>query len=246
MVNCRTPRTEALMLVALQVTGLGHSDSPESVVPLSDLMAMFTLGLLGTGHCVGMCGPLVVGLPGGGRLSAHLFYNLGRMLTYVLVGSLLAALGGGLGAVTRLQMLFSLLAAVFLLAFGLMRLGVFAEPRWMHTWSPAKLPGFGRVASWQRSGQAISLFPFGLMMGLLPCGLSFAAFSRALAAPGPIQGALLVGAFALGTLPGLLAVGTAAAGFARKHQAAISLLSGLVMIGMAAALILDALGSLLG
>ena len=60
-----------------------------------DLTAMFLLGLLGTGHCVGMCGPLVFAFPGRtGRFSAHLWYHSGRILTYCLVGGLM----GGLGA----------------------------------------------------------------------------------------------------------------------------------------------------
>lgn len=205
-----------------------------------NLLAMFSLGLLGVGHCVGMCGPIVVSLPGGGRLSAHIFYHLGRITSYVLIGTALAAIGGGLGSIARAQILFSVVAAVFLLIFGFSRLGVIREPAWMQGLSPAKLPGFRTVARWQRGGSRLALFPFGLMMGFLPCGLSFAAFSRALAAPGPLAGAALVAAFSLGTLPGLLLVGTAAARFAREKEAIISLLSGVVMIGMAAALLLDA------
>lgn len=201
---------------------------------------MFSLGLLGVGHCVSMCGPIVVGLPGGGRLSSHLIYHLGRITSYVLIGSALAAIGGGLGAIARAQILFSVLAAVFLLIFGLSRLGVIQEPAWMHGLSPSKLPGFFTVARWQKSGSTLALYPFGLMMGCLPCGLSFAAFSRSLAAPGPLVGAALMLSFSLGTLPGLLLVGTAAARFAREHESLISLLSGVVMIGMASALLLDA------
>ena len=56
--------------------------------------AMFTLGILGTGHCIGMCGPLVVALPGRvGRLSAHLSYHAGRIATYSLVGGMMGGMG---------------------------------------------------------------------------------------------------------------------------------------------------------
>jgi sulfite exporter TauE/SafE len=84
------------------------------------------------------------------------------------------------------------------------------------------------------------MFLVGLMMGLLPCGLSFAAFSRALAAGGPFSGALLVFAFALGTLPGLLLLGTGASGLARRYRKHTDILAGLLMIYMAAELALKA------
>ena len=62
-----------------------------------DLVSMFMLGLLGTGHCIGMCGPLVVALPGQfGSWSAHLIYNLGRIATYSLVGGIMGMIGSGL------------------------------------------------------------------------------------------------------------------------------------------------------
>jgi hypothetical protein len=79
------------------------------------------------------------------------------------------------------------------------------------------------------------------MMGFLPCGLSFAAFSRAIAAGGAISGAILVFAFSLGTIPGLMLLGTAASGIVRRYQKQSDMLAGLLMIYMAADLALKAL-----
>ena len=221
---------------------------------------MLALGLLGTGHCVGMCGPLVLALPGStGRVAPHLAYHLGRCATYVAVGALLGGLGAGavslagdggaagggdagMATVARVQVALSLFAALFLLAFGLVRLGVIPEPRFMEGASPSRLPGFARVVGRAaRSRSALASLPAGLALGLLPCGLSYAAFARAFAAGGAAEGALLVAAFAAGTVPGLLAVGTVASGFARRHRKLSDLLSGVVMIGMAASLGVDAL-----
>jgi sulfite exporter TauE/SafE len=84
------------------------------------------------------------------------------------------------------------------------------------------------------------MFLLGLLLGLLPCGLSYAAFARALAAGGPAQGALLVLAFSLGTLPGLLLVGTGASRFARRHAKLFDVLSGVLLVAMAAKLGIDA------
>jgi len=84
----------------------------------------------------------------------------------------------------------------------------------------------------------------GMMMGFLPCGLSFAAFTRALPSGSPITGAALVFAFALGTVPGLLLLGTGASGFARRYQSQSDILAGLLMTYMAAELAVKALSSL--
>lgn len=218
------------------------------------LFSMFMLGLLGTGHCIGMCGPLVIAFPGRtGRMSAHLFYHLGRIITYMVIGAAMGGIGTGMAGIAaltggdylawvgRIQVGFSLLAAMFLILFGLARLDIIREPGWMALASPGKIPGFGKIVQSAVSNQGrIELFLVGLMMGLLPCGLSFAAFSRALPAGGPFRGAILVFAFALGTIPGLLLLGTGASGLARRYQKQSDIFAGLLMIYMAAELALKA------
>lgn len=208
---------------------------------------MFLLGILGSGHCAGMCGPIVLAVPAAsGRVLPQLTYNLGRVITYTAVGAVLGALGAGLlvlTELTRIQIGMSLLAAAFLLILGLARLGLIPEPGFMRISSPSKLPGFagalGRASS--ARGNALANLVFGLLMGFLPCGLSFAAFARALPAGGALNGALMVGAFGLGTLPALLVLGTAASRLARRHVRLSNLLSGILMVGMGAMIGVDAL-----
>jgi uncharacterized protein len=224
-----------------------------------DAAALFMLGLLGTGHCIGMCGPLVVALPGKtGRLTAHLAYHGGRLITYGIIGSAMGAAGSGLirlasavGAepiiwVTRMQMGISILAGLFLLFFGLSRLGFFAEPPWMAVTVPTRLPGWRRVMAqaFVRHGNP-DLFFMGLMLGGLPCGLSYAAFAKALAGARILSGAVTALIFGLGTLPGLLAVGIGAGAFLRRYRRQSDLLAGLIMIGMAAVLLEKALEALI-
>ncbi|MDZ7581006.1 MAG: sulfite exporter TauE/SafE family protein [Deltaproteobacteria bacterium] len=81
----------------------------------------------------------------------------------------------------------------------------------------------------------------GLLMGFLPCGLSFAAFSRALAAGGILNGFLLLAAFGIGTLPGLLLIGTGATALARRYQPQSDIIAGLLMIAMGLSLGLKAI-----
>ena len=218
---------------------------------------MFLLGLLGTAHCLGMCGPLVLALPASrGRLRSHLLYHAGRITTYTIVGAVLGAIGSGLvglsslssedpmGTVARVQVVVSLGAAVLLGWLGLARLGIMAEPSWMAMATPSRVPGFSRVLRRAAAGGSLSMVGLGLVLGLLPCGLSFAAFAAALPSGGAAQGALAVFAFGLGTLPGLLLLGTAASRVARRHRRAIELLAGLLLVGMAAAMVADGVDAL--
>jgi len=213
-----------------------------------DLGAMALLGLLGAGHCLGMCGPLVAAFPARlGGVPPHLWYHLGRTTTYTLVGAILGALGGAagsLGTVARAQVLLGGAAAVFLLLFGLARIGLVREPRLLLAASPARLPGFGAVRA-AASRRPLGMLPLGLVLGLLPCGLSYAAFARALAAGDALSGALQVAAFGAGTLPALLLLGTAGGALYARHRALSEVLSGVLMIGMAVDLGADVAQALL-
>ncbi len=218
-----------------------------------ELSAMLLMGLVGTAHCIGMCGPLVAILPSeNGAIRVHLAYNLGRITMYTLVGALLGALGGGLQSlgstgeslawVARLQLMMSLLAAALLIVLGLARIGLIREPSWMSVASPTMIPGFRQIHTAAINRRRIPMiYAFGVFMGLLPCGLSYAAFSRAVAAQSLFEGAALVGVFGLGTLPGLLLVGTGLAPFMNRTRTLSNALSGLLMIGMSLSLILDLL-----
>ena len=222
------------------------------------LISIFFLGLSGTGHCIGMCGPLVIAFPATtGRLSAHLCYHAGRISTYALAGALMGSLGlvaakvaSATGAdyltmAARTQVVFSLLAGSFLLMFGLSQLGITREPAWLSVAMLGRIPGYTTVVrSVLGKNSRLLMYITGMLMGLLPCGLSFAAFSRALALGGPFEGGLLLLVFGCGTLPGLLLIGTGASALARRYRKHFDLFSGMLMIAMAAALMVDAIGAM--
>ncbi len=222
-----------------------------------DLSSMFLLGLLGTGHCLGMCGPLVFALPGQtGRFRDHLVYHAGRLGTYTLVGLIVGGLGGlvrilagraaadPLSGVAATQFGFGLLAGALLGILGLARLGLIREPVWMTGGGLARLPGIGALLRRAGQGTTAAMLVSGAVMGLLPCGLSFGAFSRVLAIDDPIQGAALTLAFGLGTLPGLLLLGSGLAPLIRRFRRHSDILAGVLMIGMAGALIVKSVGAL--
>ncbi|MGD9017156.1 MAG: sulfite exporter TauE/SafE family protein [Desulfobacterales bacterium] len=228
-----------------------------TTMTMIDLQAMALLGLFGTGHCIGMCGPLIIAFPGRSQQwRGHAYYHCGRVLTYTLVGGAMGGVGLGLGElaaaaggselawIARIQVTMSIAAALFLLAFGIARIGIFPEPSWLNGIAPSRIPGVGRlIRSPDRSVTASGLFTIGLAMGLLPCGLSFAAFARALASSGPGAGAAMTLAFGLGTLPGLLLIGSGASALSGRFRRHCDLLSGVLMIAMAVKLLVDALGA---
>ncbi|MGD9601708.1 MAG: sulfite exporter TauE/SafE family protein [Gammaproteobacteria bacterium] len=181
---------------------------------LSFLPLAFALGLLSTVHCWGMCGGLLLAFagargPAGGGLLNLLGFNLGRITSYTLAGALTgAAADAALGARTfdhghqGLQML----AAGVLIVSGLALL------RW--------LPGRDRLARlglalWRRlqpltrallpAARPHQRFLLGMVWGWLPCGFVYSMLALAAAQGEARAGALLMLAFGLGTLPGMLA-----------------------------------------
>jgi sulfite exporter TauE/SafE len=172
-----------------------------------EIWTAFLLGLVGSLHCAGMCGPLALALPATGRTRAsfllgRLNYNLGRILTYSLLGAVVGLVGESL-ALAGLQRWVSLAAGLAIL------LGLIASSRYALD-TPAV-----RLVSWLKSGFArllqqrslSSLLVLGLLNGLLPCGLVYAACAGAVAAGGFFSGTQYMLAFGLGTLPMMLGLG---------------------------------------
>lgn len=215
---------------------------------------MFLLGLLGTGHCLGMCGPLVFAFPGqAGGVKAHGAYHAGRILTYAAVGVAMGGIGrlivvlagrssdaAPLEWMAAIQAGLALVAALFMLGFGLARIGLIPEPAWMASTAPLRIPGVrGLLQPSTNPDRNLRLFATGLVMGLLPCGLSFGAFARALATADPLAGGALTLAFGIGTLPGLLLLGTGLSVLARRYRRHSDLLAGIVMVAVAGRLLVN-------
>jgi len=212
-----------------------------------DLGGMFMLGLLGTGHCIGMCGPLIFAFPGRtGKFMPHVWYHLGRVTTYTALGGIMGGLGqmlagaatgggaGSLGGGALVMGVLWLVAAAFLMLFGLTRLSVMREPGWLAALSPERIPGFKRALHGATQDQHTAGFYFlGILLGFLPCGLSYGALAQALGTANAAQGTLLVLAFSVGTVPGLVLLGTGASAIFSRYRRQSDILSGVVMILMA-------------
>lgn len=203
------------------------------------LLALFIVGLLGGGHCAGMCGGIVGALSlqtpqgGGAAILVHLAYNLGRIGSYVLAGLLAGLLGQAAGNLLAVQHGLYLFASLMLIAMGLYLLGVtqFLTPferGGQKLWQRIQ-PLTKKFLPVRGAAQAL---PLGLLWGWLPCGLVYSALTTALAAGSAGKGALLMLAFGLGTLPNLLLAGLLLARFRRFAQArATRMVSGLLVLG---------------
>jgi len=184
-----------------------------------DLLSAFMVGLLGGVHCAGMCGGIVgalsFGLPAGRNLPILLAYNAGRISSYTAAGALMGALGfyfSGLLPVQTAQRVLLTLAGLFLVLMGLYLAG------WWNALSRIERAGgvlWRRIEPLGRGLLPVRSvrhgFVLGLLWGWLPCGLVYSALVWTVASGGPVQGALLMLAFGLGTLPNLLLMGVAAA-----------------------------------
>ena len=201
----------------------------------------FVTGLLGTGHCIGMCGGLVsaLSLSEAGRQGGwffHLLYNLGRISTYTFIGAVVGWLGSALAYTDRFKMVTrSLLIGsdVFVILVGLGTAGLFA---WLNV-SKLDFPGPMKamtlaVAGLRRLPPAISALPLGLLFGFIPCGYLYAVAITAAQSASVATGALMLFAFGLGTAPALLLFGGAAHWLSGRARTWMLRIAGLFVAGM--------------
>jgi len=172
----------------------------------------FTIGLLGSLHCVGMCGPIALALPTARKgklkfLLGRLLYNFGRIVTYSIIGGLFGLLGLSL-SLAGFQQWLSIITGIFMIAIVLLpfkyanqlNLPVITQ---FNFWLKKRFSYFFKNKHWY------SHFFIGLFNGLLPCGLVYVALAAAVASGSITDGMLYMGIFGLGTLPLMLGVSLA-------------------------------------
>lgn len=171
---------------------------------MSYSLALFT-GLLGSLHCLGMCGPLALALPVGGlsprRVAwARLAYSAGRIGTYAVLGAVVGWLGErvALGGLARSV---SIAAAGALLLTQLPARWVPFRP--LHAASVALRQ---RVMPLLKRRSLLGMTGLGVVNGLLPCGLLYVGLANAAASATVPGGAACMALFGVGTLPVFVAV----------------------------------------
>ncbi len=172
-----------------------------------ELWTGFTLGLLGSFHCIGMCGPIALAIPGENQSTSSMFargilYNLGRILTYAFIGFLFGILGMG-ATIAGYQNVLSIVLGVLIIFFAL--------------FPHVKLPGKAKalysnftsrltrhISTLYKNDASYTPFFIGLLNGFLPCGFVVTALAAALITSTTFHRAIYMALFGLGTLPVML------------------------------------------
>lgn len=173
------------------------------------------LGLVSSLHCLGMCGPLALMVPGGrkgeagrGKVEAlvnSLLYNLGRVTTYAVFGLAFGLLGRSL-AWFGWQQKISLALGLVILASVVMP-SLFHKARFLSAPLDRTMASVRtRMSGLLFNGRPASLYAFGMLNGLLPCGMVYMAIAGAIATGTTLGGAGFMALFGLGTLPAMWAL----------------------------------------
>mgnify|MGYP001144775519 CR=1 FL=1 len=169
-------------------------------------LAAFSIGLFGSFHCLGMCGPIALALPfgrevGWRRLTGNYAYQMGRVLTYGLIGAVAGLIGTGF-SIAGWQQPLSILAGIAMIAtIVLPRIGkgFYSQLKQSTSspfyWARKKLGNFLQIKS------HAGYFSAGLLNGLLPCGLIYVAVLGSFSMPSVPEGAVFMVFFGLGTFP---------------------------------------------
>lgn len=165
---------------------------------MNHLQLAFVIGLFGSLHCVGMCGPLAFAIP---NLNGEkwklvlnkLLYQLGRAFSYAILGLLIGALGKSLW-IAGFQQTLSIICGIFIVIYSILRL------------LPAKRNlniSFPLVNKWISGAirKRYGHFAVGMLNGVLPCAFVYVALATASNTSSVFQSALFMFFFGLGTLP---------------------------------------------
>lgn len=219
---------------------------------------LFVVGLLTSVHCIAMCGGITLSqcIPkenaadNSGGLSVFrsaFLYNLGRVISYTVIGFLLGAVGmligggDGTGLPTLLQGILKLIAGAFMVIMGINMLGIFP---WLRKCN-LRMPGFLAVKAGAQRGKSRQPLVIGLLNGLMPCGPLQSMQIVALASGNPFAGALSMFLFSLGTVPLMLGLGSIVSALGRKFTHKVMRIGAVLVVVLGLAMLSQG-GSLSG
>ncbi|MCK6543699.1 sulfite exporter TauE/SafE family protein [bacterium] len=210
-----------------------------------EIYSALLVGVLGSFHCIGMCGPLALAIPQRDRrwfmlVRSALLYNGGRAFTYAMMGLVVGAVGATLQTIGFQQGLSIGLGVAILLALFLpnsIKQKIWPDSSLQGGWA-AMRRWFGQLL---RDPNPTSLLTLGLLNGFLPCGLVYIALGGAMATGHAWEGALYMALFGLGTLPAMTAVAIFGQFITTTTRQKITRLIPVVVGGVAVLLILRGL-----
>lgn len=181
------------------------------------LFSAFIMGLVGSGHCIVMCGGIASSLQFASKnlsaIKVNLAYNFGRLTSYCIAGMLVATLGAGFAKQnTYFALGVKIFSGVFMIMLALYVMRLANTLKFVES--------IGKTLIWQHIVKFNKFFlpvdnlkkayGYGILWGWLPCGLVYSALVWTLQAESTLHGAAIMMAFALGTLPAMLTIGQSA------------------------------------
>jgi uncharacterized protein len=180
-------------------------------------ISAFLMGLLGSGHCIAMCGGIASSLQLASNkrrtFSYSFAYNIGRASSYMLAGALVAGISSQFAKQnSSFSLALSFMAGIFMLLVGIYIMRLAASLQWLER--------LGKTLVWQHLvklnkylmpiNTPFKALGYGALWGWLPCGLVYSALTWAMTSANALDGALVMLCFALGTFPAMITVGIAA------------------------------------
>ncbi|HIJ76235.1 MAG TPA: sulfite exporter TauE/SafE family protein [Deltaproteobacteria bacterium] len=233
-----------------------------------EIFASFIVGLTGSLHCLGMCGPLIIAWSlryrsasqAGSKKAGpslfsgvflhHLAFHAGRIATYVLLGAIVAGIFSSL-EVHRFSMQyragFAIASGTALIGLGLVIFGTLPLPHFVARLFSPQASVFGKsLARLANSTSLGSKIELGILAGLLPCGLTWAMLVAAASTLSSAKGIVMMASFGLGTIPALLAAGMSATLVSARTRLFGERAAAIFIVMMGASLAIRGLGVILG
>lgn len=208
----------------------------------TDLSLGFALGMAGSLHCLQMCGPLAVAVtaplhpvPSPQRMFAIGAYHTGRIATYTCLGAAAGLLGRSLTGLAEWKSTAALVAGVLMVLAGVVMFGLFRRPALVQI---AEGNWLSRTAGRMLIATSIRVkLATGMLLGLLPCGLIYAALLKAMGTGDWIAGAATMAGFGVATSFPLLGMGLVSAVWMRRHAVLGMRLTAIAIVLMGAMMV---------
>lgn len=174
-----------------------------------EILTSFLIGLFGSFHCIGMCGPIAIALPIPNSknlpfVTGRLLYNLGRVATYSFLGAIFGLLGSRF-VISGFQQSVSITLGIAIVITVLIPIKYKAKVSQHKIVQKITLPLKSGISDLFKRGTFSAMFLIGILNGFLPCGLVYVALAGAIASGDAISGTVIMFLFGLGTIPAMFA-----------------------------------------
>ncbi len=174
-----------------------------------EILTTFVIGFLGSFHCIGMCGPIVIALPVPNStnltfFSGRVLYNLGRVVTYSFMGAVFGLIGERL-FIAGFQQAVSIGLGIVIIISVLLPVKYKNKVIQLPAIQKISQPLKKNIGALFSKGTISSLFLIGILNGFLPCGFVYIGLAGSIASGNAISGTAVMILFGLGTVPAMFA-----------------------------------------